>query len=135
MNGHYCFTISSLADDVVSIPVTIEFALVNSEVVWDYSTINVDEKVMFETTNLLVVVDLRDQWNQSVNPDSSSIPIFDEDNNIVGIASRQMIYNATLKHGEFAKTKKLYINGVNALSPRVKFYGEYDSYLAIYSQF
>jgi len=127
LNADYCFGISSLVNNEVefaAIPISIEFDLVGSAVVIAYSSISVDEKVMFVTNNLLVAIVLRDQWNKTVKKSSKSpISVYDEAGNVIGIASDLTRYNATLKEGQLIATKTLYLGSVNASNPHVSFYG------------
>ena len=123
LNTHYCVGLSSLNVNFNPIPITIQFDLTKSSVVLEYSSISVDEKVMFETANLLVTIELRDQWNFTVKPRLSSISVYDEDGNYIGTAKRRMVYNATLKERQFVTSKTLYLSSVNESYPHVTIYG------------
>jgi len=119
------------ANNVISIPIRIEFELIKSAVVLDFSSLTVDDDIVFETTNLLVVIDLRDQWNHTVTKASSSVEIYDEDGNIVGNGTTQLVYNATLKRGQFVSRKTLYLNNTDITSPHVKIDGNYEHSLFV----
>ena len=122
LNTHYCFGISPLGIDVIAIPITIEFELMDSAVVVEYSSVSVANNVMFAIDNLLVSVRLFDQWNNSIE---ASVPIVDEDGENIGtfISSNELKYNATLKQGQLISTKTLYLLGVNEHYPHATFYG------------
>jgi len=126
LNTQYCFAISSLGNAsgyVTATPITIDFNLLDSEVVVEYSLISVANTVMFETDDLLVTVNLRDQWNQTID---AQVAVIDEDGSNIGTVSTSyeiMKYNATLKRGRFISTKTLYLSGVNEQNPHVSFYG------------
>jgi len=122
LNTDYCFTISPISNNVTATPINIEFKLVQSAVVFDYSSISVPNKVMFETDNLLVVVDLRDQWNNTIE---SSIYVIDQDGNVVGLANIGLKYNATLLPGQFGSIRTLYLGRLNETYPHVSFYGTF----------
>ena len=125
LNVDYCIQLSSLMSDnnVISVPVRIQFELIKSEVVLEFSSISVDDPVMFETNNLLVMIDLRNQWNHTVTAPSSSVAIYDDEGNIIGYGTTQVLFNATLKEGQFLSRKTLYLNNTNTVSPHVKFNG------------
>jgi len=106
--------------DDTGTPIRIEFELKESALVLEYSSISVANKVMFETDNLLVVVDLRDQWNITIE---SPIEVVDQDGNLVGLTDIGLRYNATLRRGEFFSTKILYLGRVNTSFPHITFYG------------
>jgi len=125
INTDYCFTIVSAT--LTSVPITTQFKLIHSEVVLDYSYISVGDTVMFETQNLLVSIDLRDQWHQPISAVSQSMTIYDEDGNEVGKSTNDLKYNATLEKVQIVSRKTLYLNGVNSTYPHVTFYGKYES--------
>jgi len=121
-NASYCITISALSE-TIAVPVEIEFDLSDSEVVLKYSSISVGNSIMFETLNLLVLVDLRDQWNLTIDQVSSSVAIYDKESENLGSATTELRYNATLKSGQLMSKKTLYLGGVNEALPHVTFYG------------
>jgi len=121
LNANYCLTISSLLSDA-AMPISIEFQLMNTVLVLEYSSISVANKVMFETDNLLVVVDLRDQWNNTIE---SPVEVADQDGNIVGTAISELKFNATLIKGQFVSKKTLYLVGLNESYPHTTFYGTF----------
>jgi len=121
LNTDYCFAISSLIiDDVTATPISIEFELDASALVLEYSSISVANNVMFETEDLLVVVDLRDQWNNSI---ASPVDVIDQDGSLVGKTDIGLRYNATLRRGQFVSTMTLYLGKSNNSSPHITFYG------------
>jgi len=122
-NASYCITISALSELTTAVPVEIEFDLTESEVVLPYSLISVGNSIMFETLNLLVLIDLRDQWNFTIDQASSSVEIYDKESQVVGSATTELRYNATLKSGQLMSKKTLYLGGVNETVPHVTFYG------------
>jgi len=125
LNVDYCIRLSSLMNDnnVISVPVAIEFELIKSDVVLEFSSISVDDALMFETNNLLVMIDLRNQWNHTVTAPSFSVAVYDELGNIIGNGTTQVLFNATLKEGQFVSSKTLYLNNAGVSSPHVKFHG------------
>jgi len=120
LNFEYCFGISSL---LTEIPIQIEFELYHSEVVLEHSSINLAETMMFETENLLVSLQLRDQWNNTVEVKSKAVEVWDEEGNILGKATTELKYNATLEGGQFISKKGIYLSAVNGSSPHTTFYG------------
>jgi len=126
LNTDYCFAISSLGNnnrsDVTATPITIEFVLKDSAVVVEYSSISVGNAIMFETYNLLVLVELRDQWNNTID---AELPVVDEDGIVIGNtnSSNEVKYNATLKQGQLISKKTFYLSGVNEHYPHVELYG------------
>jgi len=73
---------------------------------------------MFETDNLLVMAELRDQWNHSIE---AEVPVIDKDGITIGTVgtSNELKYNATLKQGQFISKKTLYLSAVNQHYPYV----------------
>jgi len=123
LNLDYCFEISSIAstNDVIGVPINIEFELIRSVVVLDFSNLTVDGNILFETSTLLVMINLRDQWNHTVT--ETSVAILNEDGIVVGYGTTQLIYNATLQKGQFLSRRTLYLNNTDARTPHTEFHG------------
>jgi len=121
LNNDYCFEITSISESAV--PIQIDFEVVESELVLEYSSINVGGSVVFETDNMLVLVDLRDQWNNTVA--ISSVFVFDQEGNQVGttLTETELQYNATLNRGQIISRRSLYLKCVNGSYPHTTFYG------------
>jgi len=123
LNADYCITVSAVSMLTIAAPVEIEFDLIDSDVVLKYSSIVVDIALTFETSNLLVLVDLRDQWNYTVTDSSKAVVVYDEDGDNVGSATTELTYDATLKRRQFLSKKTLYLSHVDDTLPHVTFYG------------
>jgi len=104
-------------------PISIQFEWLPNTLVLPYSAITVANNVMFKTENLLVMVDPRDEWNNTID---APVEVFDQDGNVVGVTTGELKYNATLGRGQFVSKKTLYLGRFDRRFPHVTFHGTWS---------